>query len=403
MTDTDRTADGSSPANIATKTGGAASARRRRRWTRLLVTAVVLVMLFVVATAGVGYYFAGQLVTVDHSPTYAVKVEALHGNEVTLSRDVNTDRPVLLGLTWPDGAATLSASVRVSDDTVVRTVTSVVRGTLRVGLDVAVDRNVYDTDPKRARGLDYETVSVHGELGEMPAWYVPPTAEHPHTTWVIAVHGRDAIRQESLRILPTIAAAGLPALVITYRNDEGAPASPDGLYHLGDTEWRDIVAAIDYARAHGATGVVLYGWSMGGGMIMMALRRMPPDDSALVRGVVLDSPVLSWNAVIDLQGSQRFLPGFVIWAAKQFTERRTGLSLRDLDLVSYAPDLKVPVLVFVDEAERHVPTGPAHEFARSRPDLVTLVSTTGGGHIASWNVDPASYESAVITLLDRVS
>jgi pimeloyl-ACP methyl ester carboxylesterase len=388
--------------DIAVTTGDAAPARPRRWWRRLLVTAVVLVLLLAVATAGVGYYFAGQLVTVDHSPAYEVKVEALHGDEITLSRDVNTELPVLLGLVWPGGAARLGATVRVTGDTVVRTVTSVVRGTLRVGLDVAVDRNVYDTDPKEGRGLDYQTVSVPGELGPMPAWYVPPTAPHPGTTWVIAVHGRDATRQESLRILPTIAAAGLPALVVTYRNDEGAPASPDRYYHLGATEWRDLVAAIGYARAHGATAVVLYGWSMGGGMAMMALRRLAPADAALVRAVVLDSPVLSWNAVIDLQGSQRYLPGFVIWSAKRFTEWRTGLSLRDLDQLPYAADLRVPVLLFVDEAERHVPTGPAHEFARARPDLVTLVSTTGGGHVASWNVDPARYESAVTSFLGRV-
>ncbi len=138
-------------------------------------------------------------------------------------------------------------------------------------------------------------------------------------------------------------------------------------------------------------------------MTVAALHRMSPADAALVRGVVLDSPVLSWNAVIDLQGSQRYLPGFVIWAAKRFTEWQADLALRDLDQVSYAPDLQVPLLLFVDEAERHVPTGPAHEFARSRPDLVTLISTTGGGHVASWNVDPARYESAVTDFLRRVA
>src|SRR5262249_1004305 len=200
---------------------------------RILVTVLVVMLLLVVATAGVGYYFAGQLVTVDHEPNYAVKVKALQGNEITLTRDVNTEKPMLLGLVWRDGAAILGPSVRVNGDEVVRTVTSVVRGTLRVGLDVAADRNVYDTDPKHARGLASHTVSVHGELGELPAWYVPPTGEHTRSTWVIAVHGRDATRQETLRILPTVAAAGLPALVITYRNDVGAPATPDGYYHLG--------------------------------------------------------------------------------------------------------------------------------------------------------------------------
>ncbi|MGW0191984.1 hypothetical protein [Nonomuraea sp. NPDC003201] len=41
-------------------------------------------------------------------------------------------------------------------------------------------------------------------------------------------------------------------------------AFEDGTFHLGATEWREVAAAISYARGQGATGVVLYGFSMGG-------------------------------------------------------------------------------------------------------------------------------------------
>jgi hypothetical protein len=62
----------------------------------------------------------------------------------------------------------------------------------------------------------------------------------------------------------------------------------------------------------------------------------------------------------------------------------------------------VPVLVFIDDSDKTVPNGPAIEFANSRPDLITLVKTSGGGHTASWNVDPASYEATVTTFLGKV-
>ncbi|MEV0719813.1 hypothetical protein, partial [Asanoa sp. NPDC050611] len=221
-------------------------------------------------TAGAGYYFSGELLGVEHLQELVVRALAVDGDEVTLSRDDDTAKPIALGLLWPDGGARLTAEVRVDGDTVVRRVDEVVAGELRPGFKVAVDYNVFGTDPKTAFGLDYATVPVAGELGDLPAWLVPPPGGHRPGMWAIAVHGRGGSRHEALRVLPDVVKAGLTMLVIGYRNDPDAPASPDGYYHLGDTEWRDLAAAIRYAREHGATGIVLFGWSY---------RRTPSSDT----------------------------------------------------------------------------------------------------------------------------
>jgi uncharacterized protein len=286
---------------------------------------------------------------------------------------------------------------------VVRTVTTVKRGSLTAGLHGAVDVRMYDGDPQTDRGLPFEPVTVQDGLGDLPAWFVPPTTAAASPIWVIAVHGRQGTMTEPLRILPTLAGSGHPTLVISYRNDPNAPRSPDGFYHLGDTEWRDVDAAIGYARAHGATGVVLYGWSMGGTLTVTALRRMPAADTSLVRAVVLDSPAIDWTTVLNSQGAQRSLPGFVIWTAERLIERRGGFSLGALDGRTYAPELAVPALVFLDTSDRTVPNGPTLDFvAAAPPGLVTLVKTTGGDHTGSWNVDPAAYEAKVTGFLTTV-
>jgi pimeloyl-ACP methyl ester carboxylesterase len=354
----------------------------------------------VFGTVGAGWYFSGELLGVDHRQELLVRVLAVAGDEVTLSRDIDTAKPVALGLIWPDGAARLAPEARVAGDSVVRRVAERVAGELRPGLAVAVDYNVFSTDPKTAFGLDFATVAVPGELGDLPAWLVPPPGAEPGGVWAIATHGRGATRHEALRVLPAVVDAGLTMLVIGYRNDPDAPASPDGFYHLGDTEWRDLAAAVRYAREHGATGIVLFGWSMGGGTALTALRRLPVADAALIRGLVLDSPVLSWDAVIDYQAELRHLPALITWSAKRFTQWRAGLDLARLD--QDPGELTVPVLLFVDEADQLVRTNRAHAYAAARPDLVTLVSTRDGGHVASWNVDPEGYAEAVDAFLRRV-
>ncbi len=130
------------------------------------------------------------------------------------------------------------------------------------------------------------------ELGPAPAWFVP--ADGPaSSTWVIAVHGQHGDPSTAMTGVPAMHQLGLPVLAISYRNDVGAPASPDGLLHLGQTEWRDVDAAITHARKKGAQRVVLDGSSMGGAAVLQTLKHSAQADA--VASVVLDAPKLAPN------------------------------------------------------------------------------------------------------------
>src|SRR5258706_8643338 len=376
----------------------------RRRWLRRAVIGLAtLLVIVLVATIGIGYYFSNVLLDVDNTVSYDETVKSVAGDEVVLNASDATKTPAEVGLAWDGGRAILTSAVKVNGDSVVRTVRTVLRGKLTAGLSVDIDTRVYDGDPRSAHDLAFDNVTVTSELGALPAWYVPPTTAKARSTWVIAVHGYAATRTETLRVLPIVAQAGLPALAISYRNDPDAPAAPDGHYHLGDTEWRDVQSAIEHAQAHGAKAVVLYAWSMGGALSMTALRRMPAQDGALVKGIVMDSAHFDWTAILEYQGSQRGLPGFVTWTAERIIEWRASLSLDDLNQVPYAPQLRVPMLIFVDHADKTVPNQPAIDFARARPDLTTLVETDGGGHTGSWNANPEAYAKHVGEYLAQFS
>ena len=115
----------------------------------------------------------------------------------------------------------------------------------------------------------YRDVSVETPLGPAPAWLVPAEGG-TGTRWVINVHGRAVRRSETLRAIPPFRAAGYTSLIASYRNDGDAPRSDDHRYALGDREWQDIDAAMRYAVDHGATELVLMGWSMGGATEIIA-------------------------------------------------------------------------------------------------------------------------------------
>jgi pimeloyl-ACP methyl ester carboxylesterase len=365
------------------------------------VGAAGLALLVPTSTAGAGWYFANRVVDATRPKEYPIQVRSVAGREVTLTRTDDTERPIPLALLWPGGHAQLGSIVREDRAAVVREVVDTTGNPLRAGIRAYTSSSVFGGDPHRARGLDFDEVIVPGELGDQPAWLVRPP-DPARTAWVIAVHGRGGNRTEALRVLPALCRLGLTTLVITYRNDECAPASPDRRYHLGDTEWREVASAIRYARQHGATEVVLYGWSMGGAMSLLALRRMDRTDASTVRALVLDCPVLDWAATLRMQARQRRLPVPLLWTAQRFVEQRIGISLSTLDQRGYAASLSVPVLMFTDSADGSVDLAPAREFAVARPDLVTLVETHGAGHCRSWNLDPAKYESELGVFLDGI-
>jgi len=95
-------------------------------------------------------------------------------------------------------------------------------------------------------------------------------------------------------------------LDVAYRNDAGAPLDPSHRYGYGATEWRDLEAAVQYARGHGAQQVVLFGSSMGGSIVASFLEHSA--SASAVRGVVLDAPALDFRATVDFGATQRSLP-----------------------------------------------------------------------------------------------
>jgi uncharacterized protein len=343
----------------------------------------------------IGRYYARQLLEpVRFRPAYDLEVLALAGGTVTLPRTEDLARDGVWGIEWPDGYAQAGRLVGEQAASVTRELMPI-EGELRVGERVSSSVYAYPPDPARAHGMEFSEVGVASALGDLPAWQI-----EGGDSWTIFVHGRGATREEGLRILPSLVASGCTALVVTYRNDEGAPPAPDGLYHLGACEWLDLQAAVDHAHRRGARRLVLVGSSMGGAIVGRFMRDSP--DAACVAGVILDAPVLDWNVVVEQAARRRGVPRPVMVLGRRAAERRIGERLASFDQVAGAGDLAVPVLLLHGADDRTVPVGPSRALATARPDLVTLVEVAGAGHAQAWNRDPASYDRHVRAFLDRI-
>ncbi|MEO8528739.1 MAG: alpha/beta fold hydrolase [Pseudolysinimonas sp.] len=250
-------------------------------------------------------------------------------------------------------------------------------------------------------GVPFDDVEIATPLGDAPAWLVPASTG-PSTRWAIHIHGRAVRRPETLRAVPIFREAGFTSLVVSYRNDGEAPRSDDFRYALGDREWLDVDAAMRYAVSHGATELVLVGWSMGGTTALQALTRSTYGDK--VSGVILESPVVDWIAALDFQVKLRKLPvfvrSFVILLFKHpwgrvFTGLAEPLDIDRLDFVTRAKELDRPVLILHSDDDGFVPSTASRALALARPDIVTLEAFDTARHTKLWNYDRDRWEGAI--------
>lgn len=328
---------------------------------------------------------------------------------ITLSRTPDTMLPGRYGLFTTGAAEYLKiGSVLATDVTSVkRKLLTEVGDRAALGAEAAFS-GWYFRRPEELH-LPFTEEFVHGGIGSFPAWLFPASGEQDTSgTWVIQIHGRGTTRSECLRAVPVFHALGIASLVVSYRNDGEAPRTRTGSYALGATEWRDVDAAIGWALRHGAQRIVLMGWSMGGAIALQVA--LGSAHRERIVGVILDSPVVDWRAVLTYQGRELGLPGPVTelaigalradWTAPA-THADGGIPFDRLDMVARANELRHPILILHSDDDGFVPSDSSHDLARARPDLVELQVFTTARHTKLWNYDQQRWTDAIGAWLRR--
>lgn len=361
-----------------------------------------------IGAAAASVFVARKVVEVPRRRDEDIRILATTATTITLSLTDDTRTPGRYGLFFHQwaGHARIGDIVAMDDTTVTRALLAVDFGDLATATRARFSGWFYQSP--RELDVPVEDVEIDAPLGPAPAWLIP--AAEPGDRWVIQVHGRGVTRGETIRAVPVFREAGYSSLLISYRNDGVAPDSDDRRYALGGTEWRDLEAALDFAVARGAKRIVLMGWSMGGatslqGALLSAHRE-------LVRGLVLESPVIDWRSVLHYQASAMGVP-FVIrggvlrligteWGGA-FTGQSQPIDLDSLDLVTRAEELRVPTLILHSAHDGYVPADASRALAALRPDIVTYEEFTVARHAKLWNYDEERWNSAIRDWLAALS
>ncbi len=361
----------------------------------------------VLTAATITVIAARTIITPPTKRAEDVRILAHDESTITLSATLDSLTPGQYSL-WFRGD---SGHARIGEilSSTTTTVTRVLLGVDRGELDGATRGRFSGWFYLSPADLDvpFDDVELPTELGAAPAWHVP--APGPSTRWMIGVHGRAVRREETLRSVPVFREAGYHSLLISYRNDGDAPGSTDGRYALGDTEWRDVEAAMRYAVDEGATSIVLMGWSMGGATVLQALTRSPL--SSLVAGVVLESPVVDWVTALHYQGVANRLPKIVQWGvlrlltvswSRRITGQGAPIDLARLDIVARANELHTPILLLHSDDDGYVPATASRALAIARPDIVTFEPFSTARHTKLWNFDARRWNAAITSFLKRL-
>jgi pimeloyl-ACP methyl ester carboxylesterase len=331
---------------------------------------------------------------------------------VELPASARTTAPGRYSIWFANGTGHACIGEVVSSDdaaeTVTRRVERVDSGDLRTAKAGIWSGYVFSTP--EPLGLPYSDVQIPVENGMAPAWKFTPTdASRDASTWAIHIHGLGGSKAGALRGVPVADRLGYTSLVVSLRNDRVAPASADGRYHLGQTEWHDVEAAVSYAVGQGAREMVLFGWSLGASIALQLAASSEFRD--LIARLVLNAPVVDWSSTLVANARSSGLPSWVARlglqmlgsaGARWVTGLDAPLDFLALDFLARADELSVPILVIHNEGDRSTPFAISREFVSRRPELATLLTFPSAEHTQEWNSDPDGWDAAVVNWLRNV-
>jgi fermentation-respiration switch protein FrsA (DUF1100 family) len=153
----------------------------------------------------------------------------------------------------------------------------------------------FETDPRRAYGLEYQDVSFPSDGGAtLRGWLVPAReGAGDGRVGIVAAHARGGDRRSYLDHLPLFQELGYATLLFDFREHGLSDGAGRGM-SLGYREAEDVSAAVRFLKeTTGVRRVVVIGHSLGGSAVILAGATDPAIDA-----VIADSSLASFEQYI---------------------------------------------------------------------------------------------------------
>ncbi len=254
-------------------------------------------------------------------------------------------------------------------------------------------------DPKSADNLNFETIDFRAEDGaRLHGWWIP--ADKATRKTVVVCHGVGANASVFLGVAPFLHRAGFNVFTFDFR---GHGDSSGHTVSFGFHEAADVRAACKYLQnAKNQNALALYGFSMGGGAVLLSFAPRFTDDYKVVRAVIVDSAFAEFEPLVERQfsmmpASWRPLAAGIVGFCSQLEIGVTPARIAPKSVVARITPR--PLLIIHGDADQLIPLEQArHLFAAARmPKQLQIVSRAG--HCRCRLVAPAIYEKRVTNWL----
>jgi pimeloyl-ACP methyl ester carboxylesterase len=313
---------------------------------------------------------------------------------VTLPRSQDTEVPGVQSLFWDSraGHAVVQAVSRDSE-TVSFELLKIFRAEPEANIECWLSGWLGET-PEDFGFNNYETVQL---ANRTQAWLVRRSSSR----WIVHVHGRNALRGETLRNLKQFDELGFNQLTISHESD----ARPAGLRRrrskLGATEWRQIETAVNFAQEQGATEITLFGWSLGAMFVGQFL--LQSSKRELVSKVIFDSPLIDYPSTLRLQATlAAYSSSFGDYVVKLLLSSQVlqvlGFGFRKLPTLLF--ELNVPALVLYSKSDGFVSMENIEDLKNLNQKL-ELVEFVNGRHCRLFNQNEDFYKASLAAFISK--